>query len=84
MGSSPSHSTLLNTHSSPHSPPPPTLSQPDGGVTKKVLVAGSSFETPEKGDEVFVHYVGTLLDGTKFDSSRDRDAPFSFKLGEGE
>ncbi len=30
-----------------------------------------------------MHYVGTLLDGTEFDSSRGRDAPFVFTLGTG-
>eukprot|EP00898_Chlorokybus_atmophyticus_P000263 jgi/Chlat1/1237/Chrsp115S00751 len=56
----------------------------DGGVTKKVVKAGTGWEKPEKGDEVTVHYVGKLLDGTQFDSSRDKDVPFTFTLGQGQ
>jgi len=56
----------------------------DGGIKKTVITEGSGWEKPTPGDEVTVHYVGTLAeDGSKFDSSRDRDSPFVFKIGQG-
>nr|XP_043635861.1 peptidyl-prolyl cis-trans isomerase FKBP62-like [Erigeron canadensis] len=54
------------------------------GLKKKLLKEGQGWDTPESGDEVEVHYTGTLTDGTQFDSSRDRGTPFKFTLGQGQ
>ena len=42
-----------------------------------------SGEKAQLGDTVSVHYSGTLIDGTQFDSSYDMGVPFEFTLGEG-
>ena len=49
----------------------------------ETLKAGTGAEA-KTGERVTVHYVGTLTDGKKFDSSRDRGQGFRFTLGRGE
>ncbi len=53
------------------------------GVMMLTTQPGDATHFPKKGDTCKVHYVGSLADGTKFDSSRDRQQPFHFKLGMG-
>ena len=61
------------------------MSSPSGGGTLVVqdVVVGTG-ATAVAGDTVTVHYVGTLTNGTKFDSSYDRNQPYTFRLGAGQ
>src|SRR5438270_13887681 len=57
------------------------VTMPDGlKYTDDQLGTGTEAQA---GKTVSVHYTGWLLDGTKFDSSRDRNQPFTFPLGAG-
>lgn len=61
----------------------PKAKQTASGMFYSEVAAGTG-KTPGKGDMVKVHYKGTLLDGTKFDASYDRNEPFKFTIGNGE
>jgi peptidylprolyl isomerase len=53
------------------------------GLKYQEITVGTG-ATPKQGNKVTVHYIGTLENGTKFDSSRDRNRPFDFDLGVGQ
>jgi FKBP-type peptidyl-prolyl cis-trans isomerase FkpA len=55
----------------------------EGGVQVQDIKEGTG-DMAEAGKSVSVHYTGWLIDGKKFDSSIDRNSPFSFKLGTGQ
>ena len=49
-------------------------------INDKIVGTG---ETPNVGDVVQIHYIGTLDDGTEFSNSYNEDKPFSFEIGKG-
>jgi FKBP-type peptidyl-prolyl cis-trans isomerase FkpA len=63
-------------------PGKPTMDETttDTGLRYTDLETGSGETVTGRGQTIIVHYTGWLEDGTKFDSSRDRNEPFSFPL----
>lgn len=68
-----SSSSSMNTNSTSLSP-----------KLKIDIIAEGTGPAVKVGDTILIHYVGTLQDGTKFDSSRDRNQPFQTKIGVGQ
>jgi peptidylprolyl isomerase len=58
------------------------ITTPSGLQYQEVTVGTGA--SPVRGKQVTVHYTGTLVDGKKFDSSRDRNDPFTFIIGVGQ
>lgn len=58
------------------------VSTTSSGLQYKVLQAGAGADHPGPTDRVKVHYHGTLIDGTVFDSSVDRGEPIEFGLSQ--
>jgi peptidylprolyl isomerase len=83
-------SATKNDTAKPPAPPPATANNSTGptnemkttasGLKYQILKQGTGTVSPKATDTVKVHYHGTLLDGTVFDSSVERGEPISFPL----
>ena len=66
----------------PNESEPQLVTTPSGLQYKDIVIGTGAI--PQSGQNVVVHYTGKLTDGTKFDSSLDRNQPFSFRIGAGQ
>lgn len=60
----------------------PNAKKTPSGLMYEIKQEGTG-PKPQKGQKITAHYTGTLLNGNTFDSSRDRNKPFSFPVGQG-
>ena len=67
----------------PAPPKPAQLGVTTASGLTYVITSRANGRRPKIGETVLVHYTGTLVDGTKFDSSQDRREPIAFPLGRG-
>src|SRR5688500_15741450 len=61
---------------------PPRLAVTTASGLTCVITHRANGRRPKPGETVVVHYTGTLTDGTKFDSSHDRNEPIEFPIGQ--
>lgn len=54
------------------------------GVQVETIKPGDGVTFPKSGQMVVIHFTGTLTDGKKFDSSKDRGTPLKFRIGQGQ
>lgn len=64
-------------------PPTPVTVDPEKLKTE-ILKEGNGDQVVKAGDLLSVNYLGTLTNGTKFDSSYDRNEPYEFTIGQGD
>lgn len=62
----------------------PAVTEPTNNELKIETIKEGAGKPAKAGDKLSVHYTGTFLDGTKFDSSRDKGEPFDFTLSAGQ
>jgi len=82
--SQPQNNTMTDQNNNPNTfsePSAPTISDVTELKIEDILV-GTGPEV-KSGDTISIHYLGTLIDGTKFDSSYDRGQPFETQIGVG-